>query len=136
MGDFPFQFQLPLPFPHPPSILTSLEALPGNPYGPGSHLLDRPRGPINCDAFGFAWIFAGTPAGVGRTMGMPQTTYEEVLAQIVEVKSDVGATLFFGQTYNIQDDDGRIQFSEFPIYRINAWVAPATLLNLYWILFL
>jgi hypothetical protein len=136
MPSLPFQLQIPLPFPHPPSILTSLEALPANPYLEGNYLLNRPRGPLETDAFGFAWQFIGTPAGVGESFLNPATTFEEYLAVVMEVKSDIGATTFNGEQYFLQQDEGRIQFSEFPITRISVRVLPACALNLYWILFL
>lgn len=136
MPDFPFQFQVPLPFPHPPSILTSLEALPGNPYLEGNYLLNRTRGPLETDAFGFAWQFIGTPAGVGQTLFVPATTFDIYLAAVMEVKSDIGGTTFNGEQYFLQQDEGRIQFSEFPITRLSVYVLPACALNLYWILFL
>ena len=119
----------------PPTILTSLEALPGNPYGPGLHLLDRPRGPINCDAFGFAWLFIATPVGVGR-VARSVTTFQESLAQVLEVKTDITAATLNGEVYNLDQDEGRQYFSEFPITRISVTILPATALNLYWVLLL
>jgi hypothetical protein len=119
----------------PPTIFTRLEALPGNPYGPGAHLLDRPRGPINLDAFGFGWLFIATPAGVGRVV-RNVTTFEETLAQVLEVKQDITGATLNGEVYAIAQDEGRQLFSEFPLTRINLWVAPATAINLYWVLVL
>jgi hypothetical protein len=119
----------------PPTFLTQLEALPGNPYGPGLHLLDRPRGPINCDAFGFGWLFIGTPVGVSQT-ARSVTRYGEPLAQVLEVKSDVTAATLNGEVYDIDQDEGRQYFSEFPITRISVTILPACSLNLYWILIL
>jgi len=131
MVDLPINVQ----FPVPPTIFTRLEALPANPYAFGLHLLDRVRGPVGVDAFGFAWQFVLTPAGVGETV-RSVTTFEEPLAQVLEVKNDITGATLNGKVYNLDQDEGRIFFSEFPIRRISVDILPATTLNLWWILVL
>lgn len=126
-----------LQFPQPPTILTRLETIPGMPLvGPGIFFLDRPRGPVNTDAFGFAWQFVTTPVGVGRTVGQNVTIFEQYLSVCLEVKSDITGTTLNGNAYFIVQDEGRQLFSEFPITRLSVWVAPATSIEIKWVLVL
>jgi hypothetical protein len=118
---------------NPPTIFTQLEHVAGAPFGAGLHLIDRVRGPIGVDAFGFAWLFTGTPAGVGQTV-QAVTTFEQPLAQVLEVKQDITAATLNGRVLDLDQDEGRSYFSEFPLLRLSVYVLPATTLDLWWIL--
>lgn len=118
---------------NPPSFLTQLEHVVGAPFGHGLHLIDRVRGPIGLDAFGFAWTFVATPAGVGEQV-LSVTTFEQALAQVLEVKTDITPVTFNGRVYDLDQDEGRIIFSEFPLTRLSVDVLPACSLDMWWIL--
>jgi hypothetical protein len=131
----PGSVKLPLQFPDPPTRLTTREALPGNPYAAGLHLLDRPRGPINLDAFGLAWQITGVPIGVGRRV-TGVTTYDRVLLELLEIPIDLTGATSNGPLRQVDQDEGRFYFSEFPIERISAWIYPFCSANFWWILVL
>ncbi len=126
------QLPIPLQFPIPPLDLTHQEALSGNHYGPGVHLLDRVRGPINCDAYGIYYVAQQVPIGIGRTVGRT-VTYDEPYAEILCVKEDIASHIQNGQyTYCVRDQ-GIVMFDEFPILRVSLWVAPGALVDVFWV---
>lgn len=120
----------------PPGQITVMETVVGSPFSSGFHLIDRPRLGIGLDAFGINWTFTLVPAGVGRTVGQTIITFEQYLAQVSEIQTDIGATTFFKAFYNLDTDEGRLYFTEFPLTRCGLWVAPATQIALKWVLVL
>jgi alpha-glucuronidase len=123
---------LALQFPIPPLDLTHQEALPGNHYGPGVHLLDRIRGPINCDAYGIYYKAQSVASGIGRTVGRT-VTYDEPYAEILQVKEDILSNIQNGPYTYCTRDQGIVMFDEFPILRVSVWVAPACSVDLFWV---
>jgi hypothetical protein len=121
-------------FPVPWGRFTSLEALPGNPFDSSTiHLVDRVRGPVNCDAFGMAWSLHFLPAGIGRTV-RTVTYFDRTVAELMEVKVDIGLTTYNGPIHLVRQDEDRFFFSEFPIERMSIWVYPGVTIDLFWIL--
>lgn len=129
MASEPINTQFPVPW----GRFTQLEALSGNPYTAGLHLVDRIRGPINCDAFGFAWQAASIAPGIGQ-VSKTVTRYDRVVAELMEVKLDFLAATYNGPIHLVEQDEGRFLFSEFPIERMSCWVSPGVSMNFYWIL--
>jgi hypothetical protein len=122
-----------LQFPTPPLDLTHREALPGNPYSAGIHLLDRVRGPINCDAFGIYWVNTLNPIGIGRTVGQNTIRFEEPIGQLLQVKEDILSVVQNGPVVPIIEDQGIMMFDEFPILRVSAWVQVGCQFNFFWV---
>lgn len=122
-------------FDTPPDILTSLEALPANPYSGPLQFVDRVRGPVGLDAFGIQWQVTLAPAGIGSTI-YTQINYDRVVMELREVKSDIGGTLVFGRTLDVSEAEGRMFFSTFPLTRLALWVYPGVEVQLHWILVL
>lgn len=122
-----------LQFPTPPLDLTHQEALPGNPYSAGIHLLDRVRGPINCDAFGVYWIVHLVPQGIGKTVGQNTVRFEEPVGQLLQVKEDILSNVQNGPIVPILEDEGIMMFDEFPILRVSAWVQIGCQIEFFWV---
>lgn len=122
-----------LQFPTPPLDLTHQEALAGNPYSAGVHLLDRVRGPINLDAYGIYWQAHLVPSGIGQTMGRNVTTFEQPIAQLLQVKMDILSVVQNGPMLPIVQDEGIMMFDEFPILRVSAWIETGCELNFWWV---
>lgn len=124
---------LPNQFPRPPDRLMHNEALPGNPYGAGYYLLDRPRLLQPTDAFGIAWVAAAVPTGIGQRVAAV-TTYEDPIAQILVVKKDFAGVTFNGQVVDVLQDQDRVIFDDWiNVQRVGVWVYTACALNLYWL---
>lgn len=123
---------LALQFPIPPLDLTHQEAVTGSPFGPGVHLVDRIRGPINCDAYGVYYRENGVAVGIGRTIQVV-TVYEQPYAQILQVKEDIFSVIQNGPHLDVRNDQGIFMFDEFPILRVSLWVAPACSIELWWV---
>lgn len=131
MANVPINLQ----FPVPPTILTSREALPGNPYsGPLQHL-KRIRGPIQCDAFGIDWLVTVTPPGIGSSIDT-DVVFDRPILQLREVKPDIGGTLISGPVLDLSEIQGRHYFSEFPLDNVALFVYPFCEVNLWWVLVL
>jgi hypothetical protein len=131
MANVPINLQ----FPQPPTILTTMEALPGNPYMGPLQFIDRPRLGIGLDAFGLQWQFTIVPPGIGTTI-KSDLVYDRPLLEWREVKSDLGGTLVTGPTIDTNEAIGRHFFSEFPLVRLALYVYPGCEVNLFWILVL
>lgn len=119
----------------PPTILTTMEAVIGNPFFAGRYFLDRVRGPIGLDAFGVQWSVTVTPPGMGSFI-RTDIQFDRDVLEIREVKSDLGGTLVEGERHLTAAQAGRIFFSEFPITRIAVWIYPGCEVNFEWILVL
>lgn len=123
---------LALQFPIPPLDLTHRELVTGSPFGPGVHLLDRVRGPINCDAYGVYYRANLIASGLGGTVGRT-ITYESPYAEILQVKEDILSAIQNGPyTYCVRDQ-GIVMFDEFPILRVSLWVETACSVDLWWV---
>jgi hypothetical protein len=121
-----------LQFPTPPLDLTHRELVAGSPFGAGVHLVDRVRGPINCDAYGVYFRANSVASGLGGTVGRT-VTYEQPYAEILQVKEDILSAIQNGPYTYCTRDQGIVMFDEFPILRVSLWVAPACSVDLWWV---
>lgn len=123
-------------FLHPPLGVMTLEHIPSAPLGPGgTYALNRPRGPVNTDAFGLLWSVTGEALGVGKTVGI-QTEFEERVIEIVVSHQLLDATFVISQRLTSTLDSGFMLFSEALPYDVNVMLGPPFQVDLYWVLVL
>lgn len=127
--------QIPGLFTDPPEIITTREALPGNPYSGPLQFIDRVRGPVGLDAYGIDWLVTIAPPGIGSTL-YTDVVFDRAMIQIREVGPDLGGTLISGPAIDLVELQGRHYFSQFPLTRLALWVLPFVEINLWWVLVL
>jgi len=88
-------------FLHPPLGVMTTETIPGLYTGNG--IQNRPRGPINIDAFGVQVNLAIVPAGLGYTLGAVRV-YEDRLCQLAVIHNLLNGTPVVSETFEIFTD--------------------------------
>lgn len=122
-------------FLHPPLGVMTLEHIPSAPFSGGEYALNRPRGPVNTDAFGILWSVSAAAVGTGLIPGL-QTEYEERVVEITVGHILLDSTYVISQRLASGLDSGFMLFSEALPYDVNVMVGPPFLVDFYWVLVL
>jgi|ERR1041385_5261741 hypothetical protein len=120
---------------HPPLGLCTLEPIAGGPFAGGTYAFNRPRGPVNTDAFGLVWSTTLVAIGVGGTPGLV-FEYEDRVIELAAHYVLLDGTPVIGQRVASNLDNGMMLFQEALPQGVDVIVGPPFAVDLWWVLLL